>query len=92
MDSLFFQDTAENIDPWSAVVIAADHHDPSPGNGSRQTGDEMVKQLHRLGGGNGLVVDISSDDNGLRLLLSDIVHDLPKNILLIFPKIPVHQL
>ena len=63
------------------IVVAADEKDWDllPGQG----GEKPVQQGHRLGWRQGAVVDIASNEHGIRPLLPGDIQDLVQNVLLV---------
>ena len=74
VDAAPAHEPAPEGEPFRRIVVAADDKDllPFPG----QPVQELVKKLHRLGGGNRLVIDIARQKHGVRLFLPDKLQDL----------------
>ena len=92
VDSLSVQDSPEQIHAGRAVVVPADHHNLSIRNCLPEPGDEVIKYLHCFCRWHRLVIDISGDQNGVRLLGLRLFNNLPENKPLIFTEIPIDQL
>ena len=83
---------SEAVDPGTAVMISCDHHHRCIRQSRIQPCNKTVKHFHCLCRRHCLSVDISRYDHCLRLFPNSDVRDLPQNIFLIFPKIPVKEL
>ena len=80
----------ETVHPGGAVMVSADHHNRPFRNSSRKVRDKMIEHLHRLCGGNRLVINVSRDHNRVRLYLRRFFHDLMEDVFLILAEIAVH--
>ena len=84
MDLAVFQDPAGKGEPVRRIMIAADNQDGKIQPVERT--EEVIQQMDRFPGGNGLIVNVSSNENAVRLFFPDDGKDLPENIFLIFQK------
>ena len=82
MDAARVHQPRSEGDPLRRIVVAADdeHFQLS----LRELHEKLVEQLHRLGGGDGFVVDIPREDDRVRRLAVDDIDNLLEDVLLIF--------
>ena len=91
VDMLMTQNTAKYVDTGRAVVVAADHHELRPRHRLCQGRDKIVKELHGLCRRHRAVIDITRDDNCIRLFLPGQFHDPVKYIFLVFAQVPINE-
>ena len=77
---MFHQPAAEGH-PFRRIVVAADEKDLQLPLG--QPAEEVIQQLHRFGRGDGAVVDVAADQNGVGALLIDDQEDLGEDVSLV---------
>ena len=82
MHAARFDEAGGERDPLRRVVVAADHEDLRALG--LQPAQKIVKKLHRLCGRHSFVVDVSGDQDGIRLFFVDHVQDLRQDVFLVF--------
>ena len=92
MNLLAGQKTPETVDPGTAVMISANHHNLRLGNSLPEIRQKMVENFHCFGGRDRLVINIPGDYHRVRRLLQGQTDNLVKYIFLVFPQVPVDQL
>ena len=82
----------EGIYPLGTVVVAGNQHDFHLGQGQGKLGDEIVEKGYRLCRGDGLIVDIPGNDQGVGLPFFGSLDDLLEDVFLVTAQVMIHEL
>lgn len=74
MDAPFAQQGGGQVDPGRTVMIAADHHDLQGRTTCHGVAEKTVEPFHGADGRIGDIIDIARDEEGVRLLVLQPVH------------------
>lgn len=82
MDARLVDEPVCEGEPLRRVMVAADDEHRQPA--LRQLHEEVVEQLHGLGGGHALVVHVARNQHAVRHLVADDMQNPGQDVLLVF--------
>ena len=86
------QQTAGIVKPLGGVMVSRDDEYRDRRLDLRNSGQKVIKQADRLPGGNGFIIDVSRDEDGIRMDSLCIGNNLREDMLLIRAEVVMMQL